>query len=404
MTSDVAATMRTSEPARASCEKLPIREVEVIIKVAERCNLACSYCYYFFAGDQSFATRPARMAREVVAQTARFLADGARDLALPAIKLVFHGGEPLMLRKADFEWACQQFREALDPVTRLTLSVQTNGVLIDPDWVSLFSQYNVSVGISIDGEAEIHDRHRVDHRGRGSHDRVVRGIRLVHDAAEHAPQLAPGLLTVLDAGYDVKRLYEHFTHELGAKAISTLLPDCSHDDGIPGGHSAEDYGRMLCDLFDLWIEDDSIHVREVSKVLARFARFQAGMWTGRRNPVVVIQSDGSLAMDDSYVPAQDWRDKAAKGSVFADRMSSWLWNDDYMVLDREYGRIPSACGECVWRNVCGGGDLENRYSSERGFDNPSVYCEGLKLFYLHITKYLARSGYPVDEIFERLGV
>lgn len=151
--------------------------IEVIVKVAERCNLVCSYCYYFFAGDLTYKTRPGRMSRQVIDGLAKFLAEGATTTGIPSIKLVFHGGEPLLLRKADFEYACEAFRREVSPVTRLSLTVQTNGVLIDDEWVEIFRRHGVSVGISLDGNQDVNDRYRVDRLGRGTHSRVVEGFR-----------------------------------------------------------------------------------------------------------------------------------------------------------------------------------------------------------------------------------
>jgi uncharacterized protein len=380
--------------------------LEVILKAAERCNLVCSYCYYFFSADQSYKSRPGRVSRAVIDQLARFLAEGAAAVDLPAIKIVFHGGEPLLLRKADFEYACERFRRDIRVTTDILLSVQTNGVLIDDEWVDIFRRWGVSVGISIDGDREVNDRHRVDRRGRGSHARIVEAIQRLKAAAQDNPWLEPGLLTVLNADADIRRIYSHFVDELGARAVSTLLPDCSHDDGIPNGRSAEDYGHILCHLFDMWIEKDEVELREVHRLLGRFQK-SASQKSARmpvsRNPVVVVQSDGSLSMDDSYIPAQKWRATAAPGSVFSDTLEGWLSSAAYDELASYYRAVPTGCSDCAWRNVCGGGDLENRYSSERGFDNPSIFCEGLKIFYLHVTRYLVRNGYPVDEVFERLG-
>lgn len=404
MASSAAISIDPQDGPQRQPERLPMRELEVILKVAERCNLVCSYCYYFFSADQSYALRPARASRDVIDGIAKFLADGAAALQLPSVKIVFHGGEPLLLRKADFVYACEAFRSSLSPVTKLRLAVQTNGILIDQEWAEIFLRYDMIVGISIDGDAEINDRHRIDRRGRGSHSRIVDGLRLVQEAGASNPRFEPGLLTVLDAGNDIRRVYKHFVDELGAKDISTLLPDCSHDDGIPDGRTAEEYGLILCELFDMWTESDGVYLREIHSLLARFEKSGRGMWRGRRNPVVVIQSDGTLSMDDSYVPAQAWRDRMPKGNIYDDRLSDWLWNDAYRELDELYGSMPTGCKKCVWRNICRGGDLENRYSSDGGFDNPSVFCEGLKIFYLHVTKHLVRNGYPTDEVLSRLGV
>ncbi len=92
-------------------------------------------------------------------------------------------------------------------------------------------------------------------------------------AAREEQWLEPGLLTVLDADADIEAIYRHFVEDLGATGVSTLLPDCSHDDGIPNGHSAEAYGRMLCKLFDLWIENEAVQMREIHRLLGRFQKY-----------------------------------------------------------------------------------------------------------------------------------
>jgi uncharacterized protein len=44
-------------------------------------------------------------------------------------------------------------------------------------------------------------------------------------------------------------------------------------------------------------------------------------------------------------------------------------------------RLPSACVDCPERETCGGGCLPHRFSMERGFDNPSIWCADiLQLF------------------------
>ena len=85
------------------CEDPPqTRAIEIILKVSERCNLVCSYCYYFFSGDQSHSSKPGRISRDTIDRLAIFLSTGADRLGGPILKVVFHGGEPLLMRKADF--------------------------------------------------------------------------------------------------------------------------------------------------------------------------------------------------------------------------------------------------------------------------------------------------------------
>ena len=44
---------------------------------------------------------------------------------------------------------------------------------------------------------------------------------------------------------------------------------------------------------------------------------------------------------------------------------------------------------CEYRQVCGGGRINHRWSAERRYENPSVYCEDLKEIFGHIRERVA---------------
>ena len=46
------------------------------------------------------------------------------------------------------------------------------------------------------------------------------------------------------------------------------------------------------------------------------------------------------------------------------------------------------CRQCKFMNACGGGYLPHRFSRNNGYDNPSVYCDGLYATYQHIQSVL----------------
>ena len=56
------------------------------------------------------------------------------------------------------------------------------------------------------------------------------------------------------------------------------------------------------------------------------------------------------------------------------------------VVRRQVGveSLSEQCRSCSLMSICGGGYLPHRYSNERGFDNPSVYCESWKRIFGHI--------------------
>jgi uncharacterized protein len=47
-------------------------------------------------------------------------------------------------------------------------------------------------------------------------------------------------------------------------------------------------------------------------------------------------------------------------------------------------KLCDQCIECEYLDACGGGHLSQRWSPERNFDNPSVYCDSWKRIFGHL--------------------
>jgi uncharacterized protein len=56
--------------------------------------------------------------------------------------------------------------------------------------------------------------------------------------------------------------------------------------------------------------------------------------------------------------------------------------------------LPTGCRTCPERANCAGGFVPHRYSSSRGFDNPSVWCADLLKIFAHIR---GRLGVTAEE-------
>ena len=82
-------------------------------------------------------------------------------------------------------------------------------------------QNNYLVGISIDGPGHLHDAHRVDKRGQGTFEKVMRGLRLLQ---KHAVEYNV-LVTVNRVNADYPReVYYFLRDEVGTKWIQSLAP------------------------------------------------------------------------------------------------------------------------------------------------------------------------------------
>ena len=141
----------------------------VVLQPTGFCNIACTYCYL-----------PDRDTRHVMAQSTvrrTFEEVFASGWASPEMIVLWHAGEPMA---APIEFYREAFATiaALCPDTvHLKHSFQTNGTLISDEWCRLFLEWNVGIGVSVDGPREIHDRNRRTRSGRGTFDKTMAGIR-----------------------------------------------------------------------------------------------------------------------------------------------------------------------------------------------------------------------------------
>jgi uncharacterized protein len=140
------------------------------LNVAQACNLSCTYCYADqgkFGGTVSMMD--ARTASMVVND---FLASAPG----PRPTIGFIGGEPLLNRpaiRAAVDTALKKGRERqLNP----GFSITTNGTLITPEDLDFFRELKFSLSVSLDGGAEINDRHRITPQGRGSAAKVIQAL------------------------------------------------------------------------------------------------------------------------------------------------------------------------------------------------------------------------------------
>lgn len=126
--------------------------------------------------------------------------EGIQELELDALDIAFHGGEALLYGIKEFDDLCNILITNLSSKVKLWLTIQTNGLLINEAWIALFKKHSVDVGISIDGPKEYNDKHRVDFFGRGSYDRLLKKIELLHKSS-----MRFGVLTVVNLDIGGKR-------------------------------------------------------------------------------------------------------------------------------------------------------------------------------------------------------
>jgi uncharacterized protein len=373
--------------------------LEIILKLTERCNIACTYCYYFENEDQSAFGRPARLTDEAAQAFVERVHEALESGHYRHIRIIFHGGEPMMYGKARFRELCEKL--TLQHASRLELCMQTNATLIDEEWIRLFEEFNVRVGVSVDGPAHIHDRHRIDKKGKPTHHSVVKGVRMLVDAANAGRMLMPGVLIVMQEGTDPAEILSFLTAELELTQMDFLLPDATLESRMDTSW----VGHYLVGLFRAWLECDQekVNVRFIKSTLSMLmgGRSYLGGYGPEQSNALTVLSNGDINGDDFLRPCGD-NFLELNASVFDASLVQAEVLNRFRLASVNAQSLPDECTSCAFQNTCHGGQLTHRFSLERLFNNPTIYCGELKRFYQEVCTKLVQSGVPATQIAEVL--
>jgi len=358
------------------------------LKVASRCNINCTYCYVYNGNDTTWKTRPALMSDDVFTVAVQRIRAHCRRSGQRQVEITFHGGEPCLLGAATFDRWCTELRSALADVTDVRLCIQTNATLLDERWHRVLARHDVLVGISMDGPEAVHDRYRVDKRGRGTYRTVERRV-----TAMLADGVRASVLCVVQLGADglaVHRQLESF----GFESIGYILPHISHD----GFQAIRDqYGDTPCADFLLPVLDHWCTVRNATPEIVLFwqmFRVVLGghslfdLFGNRILPFVFVETDGSMGGLDTLRVDEHGLAETGLDVMRNDFVDIRDVSDLHRRVMFDGVPLPTGCAGCRESTTCAGGHLADRYSAARGFDNRSVWCADLLLLFGRVRELL----------------
>jgi uncharacterized protein len=373
------------------------------------CNLDCEYCFF--------------LSKEMLYPGDRFrMADGMLETYLkqlleshltPRVTVAWQGGEPTMMGLDFFKRSVELVEKHRRPWQTVDYTIQTNGTLMHDRWARFFKENGFLVGLSVDGPREIHDAYRVDARGVGSFDRVMRGYGVLreHDVDVNV------LCTVHKMNQDRPlEVYRFFRDEMGVRFIQfipivertteTLLPlanlgwSTNRKEKRPlyvqAGNMVtersvdpEAYGQFLIEVFDEWVTQD------VGEVFVQMFDVALANWYGEPPGVCVfsetcglalaLEHNGDLYSCDHYVEPD-----YLLGNIAETPMIEMVASDQ----QRQFGlakrdTLPRFCRECEVRFACHGGCPRNRFSTTPDGDAGLNYlCPGYKSFFEHVDPHM----------------
>jgi uncharacterized protein len=312
-----------------------------------------------------------------VAAIGRFLR-GA-NLREQQLSIVWHAGEPLTVPVTFYDDAFRSLQAATAPMA-LQHHFQTNAMLIDDDWCALFKRWAVRIGISVDGPKDIHDAHRVDRSGRGTYDRVMRGVSKLR---EHEIPftvigvLTPGALQAPDA------LWRFFS-ELGAVHVGLNVEEAEGVNVVSSlaqPAALELLRGFLLRATQLQASSTPIGVREFDSMRSHLtAPPGCDVMRADNMPGSIVNVDvhGNVTTFSPELLGTDHPryGKFHWGNVHTDQLADIVRHPGFQKAYRDIRDGIEQCrATCGYFSVCGGGNPSNKLAESGSFATTETqYC------------------------------
>ena len=378
------------------------------------CNLGCTYCFFLdkellYEGDRF------RMSDE---QQETYIRQLIESHSVPEVTVAWQGGEPTLMGLDFFKRSIELEQKYRRPGMTFLNTMQTNGTLLTDEWCEFLKEHDFLIGISIDGPRELHDAYRVNKRGEGTFDKVMRGLRLLQ---KHGVEY--NILTTvnrINADYPLD-VYRFLRDEAKTDWIQFIpVVERVDEHGEPAhlrgtfaserSVTAEQFGNFLVTIFDEWVRND------VGDVFVQTFEATASNWAGRASSGMCVfnetcglglalEHNGDLYSCDHFVDPEFLLGNIADASI-----------QDMVAGRRQYDfgqdkrdSLPQYCLDCDVRFACHGECPKNRFiTTPDGEPGLNYLCAGFKQFFHHVDEPLKmllglmNDGRPASDVMEMI--
>ena len=342
--------------------------------------MRCKYCFYRDVSERRECESYGVMTREVLEAFLKNVFAYARE----PISFTFQGGEPTLAGVEYFKNFHSLVGKYNIRSLPISYSLQTNGYDIPDELCEIFARYRYLLGVSLDGDAALHDSLRLGAGGEPTFDKIRATVRRFDEY-----KIDYNILTVITEGLARRGadVYKYL-RDNGFKYVQFIpfIPDFSGDgEGEEYTLTNEGYARFLNETF-IEYHRDFISGRYVSvRQFDNFVRIAAGLGAeccgmgGSCVASLVVEADGGVYPCDFYV-LDRWR----MGNITTDSIGALLSSEaakSFVKLSRE---LPAECSSCEYLPICRGGCRRHRECAEGLSQNR--YCSAYRKFFTESTE------------------
>lgn len=375
----------------------------ILIKPSSaNCNIDCKYCFYKCLSSSREEYSKGFMNEETLEQ----LIIQAVDYADDYVAFAFQGGEPTLAGLDFFRRAVALQKKHNTKNLTIENTIQTNGIMINEEWARFLAENHFLVGLSLDGPKKMHDRYRWDVSGNPTFEKVMHTVSLFEQF-----HVAYNILSVITNETARKASYLYSFYKRNGFRFVQLIPCMDEHARTPGkqvieGKQAgkadvsgvldeapelkepyavqpEQYGRFLCEIFDLWYEDfrkgEQMDIRMFSNLAQMAAGYPAeecGM-NGHCSCYFVVEGDGSVYPCDFYCMDQ-WKLGTVKDSFW-----TMIKSEKAKEFIKPTLSVFEKCKTCSHFSLCRGGCRRWRENPDGGAPGINILCPAYEMFFAY---------------------
>lgn len=335
------------------------KEETIILQPGTFCNLDCSYCYLGTTNLKNL------MSVKIAEQVADYIKTKSEKY-----QISFHGGEPLAVGIKHLKSLSDPFK--VDEIKeRVILSLQTNGTLLSKEWCLFIKEYDIGIGLSIDGSRYM-SRKRKLRNGREAYDKILKGIEHLNHQ-----DIPFGVLAVVSED-DLNKATELYysIKSLGAKSLGINLEEFEGKNfsGVRPGEKVKTFWK---ELYLTWKEDKTLSIENFHSLFEMLNYASFGLENGfdlkkiAINTLPIISANGNVK-----ILSPELRDNAKKntytfciGNILEKTLDEIIAIGKKAPYVKDYIRGVFNCrDECEYFIICRGGFASNKFY-ERGTTN-----------------------------------
>ncbi len=334
------------------------KKITISLKCAgTACNMNCIYCAEKRKSDIDSSNS---IKMDLISKIAEMFNDFSMNI-------IFHGGEPTLLKSDYYEQIMEYFQKKCSNVS---FGMQTNAYAIDNEWINFFDRNRNRLGISIslDGPKQMND-YRLGSKNDYSYDEVNKNLLKLEEK-----HICVGVIvTITKKSLNrEKELIEYLNGFSNIKFVKLNPCFDKDDDGIGSSWaiSPRQYMTFVNNFFDIYVKESykNYLVEPIISILKKIQGVESSFCNfsnEKCHNFLCVYPDGKVTYCDNL--------------EYNDGYIGNLYDFDNLAFEKEntekeltINNNLAQCYKCDVYNICTGGcnEIRKKYGIE--------YCESMK--------------------------